>query len=274
MANVYEIVTEKIIEKLNQGVIPWRRPWNAPAARNWQSGKEYNGINRLLLDCGEYVTFKQCAEAGGKVKKGEKSHIAVFFKWYEKENEEGEAEKWPVLRYYNVFEINQCEGLTSKATDYVPLDFSPIEAAEDILAAYKDKPDIRHEEPRAYYVPSQDYVNMPQKERFASIEDYYSTLFHELTHSTGHAKRLNRKGAAEASRFGSAAYSREELVAEMGAAMLCGVAHIENATLDNSAAYIDSWKRALKADCHLVVTAAQQAQKAADYIRGIKRDND
>lgn len=268
--NVYEIVTQKIIEKLDHGVIPWRRPWNAPTARNWQSGKEYSGINRLLLGCGEYVTFKQCAEAGGKIKKGEKSHIAVFFKWYEKEDDQtGEAEKWPVLRYYNVFEISQCEGLETKSPDFKPLDFDPIEAAEDILAAYKDKPQIRHEEPRAYYVPALDYVNMPRKERFKSVEEYYSTLFHELTHSTGHAKRLNRKGG---SRFGSAAYSREELVAEIGAAMLCGVAHIDNATLDNSAAYIDSWRRALKADCHLIVTAAQQAQKAANYIRGIQED--
>ena len=121
---------------------------------------------------------------------------------------------------------------------------------------------------RASYVPSKDTVTMPSRTAFQSQADYYSTLFHELTHSTGHAKRLGREGFDKPQMFGSDSYSREELIAEMGSAMLCGVAGIEQSTVANSVAYLQSWTARLKGDSRLVVSAASAAQKAADYIRG------
>lgn len=271
--NVYEVITNAILSKLDQGVIPWRRPWYAPAARNWKSGKLYNGINSLLLQGGEYVTYRQALEAGGQVKRGEHGTPVVYFNWTVKENEEtGKEERKAFLKYYTVFEVSQCEGLEPKTPEFKPLDFDPIEAAENIVAGYKDRPEIRHGVPRAFYNLTLDYVNMPERESFVSEEEYYSTLFHELTHSTAHETRLNRKDC-KCAKFGSKPYSREELIAEIGAAMLCGVAHIEHATLDNSAAYIDSWRYALAKDSRLIVIAAQQAQKAADYIQGVSSDD-
>ena len=270
---VYEVITNSILEKLDKGVIPWRKPWYAPAARNWKSGKLYNGINSLLLSGGEYVTYKQALEAGGQVKRGEHGTPVVYFNWTVKEDEEtGKKQSKAFLKYYTVFEISQCEGIETKMPDYKPLDFNPIEAAENIVSSYKDKPEIRHGVPSAFYNRTLDFVNMPGRERFTSSQEYYCTLFHELVHSTSHETRLNRKECAGA-KFGSKAYSREELVAEIGAAMLCGVAHIENVTLDNSAAYIDSWSRILRTDSRMVVIAAQQAQKAADYIQGVKSND-
>ncbi|MCK9268045.1 MAG: zincin-like metallopeptidase domain-containing protein [Alkaliphilus sp.] len=267
---VYEIVTEKIIEKLEKGTIPWRTPWNSKPAVNWNTQRAYNGINAILLDPGEYATFNQIREAGGKVKKGEKSQLVVFWKWIEKENDDGKTDKIPFLRYYNVFEIStQCEGLTSRRKDTEEYNHDPIEAAEAITAGYANSPEIKFAPGRAYYRPSDDFISVPELKDYKKPEEYYSTLFHEMIHSTGNKTRLDRKGITEIAAFGSETYSKEELVAEIGAAMLCGKAQIENATIENSAAYIKSWMRKLKEDSRLIVTAASQAQKAADYIQGI-----
>lgn len=270
--NVYQIVTQKILEKIEQGVIPWRKPWvSRGQAVNWLTQKEYRGINTMLLDPGEYATFNQIKEHGGKVKKGAKSQIVVFWKWIEKENEEtGQTDKIPFLRYYNVFEINtQCEGLESRRKDSPVYEHDPIIEAEKIVQGYMDAPPIRYASGRAYYQPAGDFISVPPLQDYPNIAEYYSTLFHELTHSTGHIKRLARPGVLDsAAAFGSEVYSKEELVAEMGAVMLCGVAGFVEITIDNSAAYIKSWSRKLKEDSRLVVMAASQAQKAADYILG------
>lgn len=271
--NIYEIVTNKIIEKLEKGTIPWRKPFADRRAVNWLTQKPYRGINTLLLDGGEYATFKQIKEHGGKVKKGEKSHIVVFFKWIEKEvekNGEIEYEKIPLLRYYRVFEINtQCEGLESRRKNDV-FDHNPIEEAERIVQSYPNAPKITHVSGEAYYSPLEDRVNVPDKRDFERVEDYYSVLFHELTHSTGHSSRLNREGITTLvnNPFGSETYSKEELVAEIGASMLCGVVGIDNVTIDNSTAYIQGWLKALKNDKRLIISASQQAQKACDFILG------
>lgn len=271
MATVYEIVTDEILKRLDQGVVPWRRPWYCPTARNWKTQKPYRGINAMLLQGGEYLTYKQALEAGGRVKRGEHGHPIFFFSWIEKENiKTGKSERHAILRYYTGFEISQCEGIASKFEEAEPLQFSPIEAAEKLICGYGHAPEIRHCEPSAFYSPAGDYINMPQKATFVNEEEYYSTLFHEAVHSTGHVSRLNRKGIVSTAHFGSKNYGQEELVAEMGAAMLCGVAHIEHATIDNSAAYIQSWKKAIAADIKMVMMAAAQAQKAADYIQGIR----
>ncbi|MCL6444612.1 MAG: ssDNA-binding domain-containing protein [Alicyclobacillus sp.] len=275
--NVYEIVTDRIIKQLEQGVIPWRRPWTEHGYRpvNWKTMKPYRGVNCFLLPPGEYATFKQVTEGGGTVKKGAKANIVVFWKWVEKEDEEtGEKERIPILRYYNVFEINtQCEGLTSKRKT-AGFDHDPIEEAEKIVARYKDGPKIYFRPDRAFYRPSEDFVSVPPMSDYPKPEEYYSTLFHELVHSTGHEKRLNREGITNMKMFGDENYSKEELVAELGSAMLCGVAGIVNETIDNSAAYIAGWLKALKNDKRLIVSASSQAQRAADHILGVKFDDE
>lgn len=277
--NVYEIVTERIISLLERGVIPWKKPWKTNGKKNvgavnWFTGRAYNGVNQMLLGWGgEWATFKQISDAGGKVKRGEKSQIVVFFMPYEKENDEGKIEKIPVLRSYNVFEINtQCEGLASKniQTDEEDAEdetLSTIERAEAIVSGFMNAPEISFASGRAVYQPFFDRVTVPPLKDYNTAEEYYSTLFHELLHSTGSEKRLNRKFGRK---FGDEAYSKEELVAEIGATMLSATAGIEQVTIENSASYIQGWLKALKDDKRLIVTAAGAAQKAADYILGTK----
>lgn len=268
--NVYEIVTEKIMNQLEKGVIPWRKPWTNANAVNWVNQKPYRGINTMLLDPGEYATFKQISEAGGKVKKGEKSHIIVFWTWLEKENEEGKMDKIPFLKYYRVFEINtQVEGLNSKRNTET-FDHNPIEEAEKVFKSYINCPSYSYNPGKAYYIPSRDHINVPPLKDFKIADEFYSTLFHEMAHSTGHKSRLDRTGIIEKASFGDEIYSKEELVAEITSQMLCAVAGIDNSTIENSASYIQSWLRALNNDKKLVVQAAAQAQKAADFILGVK----
>lgn len=273
--NVYEIVTEKIIEKLESGVIPWHKPWvgQSGAAVNWKTQKAYRGINTMLLEPGEYITFNQVKEAKGKVKKGAKSEIIVFWKWLEKEDKEtGEVENIPMLKYYRVFNINQCEGIESKRNEDVPeFEHDPIEEAENIVKGYMNKPSISWESGiGAFYQPGRDHVNVPPMKDCPKVEEYYCTFFHELIHSTGHRSRLNREGITETARFGSQTYSKEELVAEIGATMLTGLAGFAEVTFDNSTAYIKSWLKKLKDDKTLIVKAAAQAQKSVDHILGVK----
>ncbi len=269
MASVYEMVQEKILDQIAKGVIPWRRPWISGQAISWRSQKPYRGINQFILDPGEYATFNQIVESGGKVKKGSKGSIVVFWKMNEFENEEGEIESRPLLRYYKVFNVRtQAEGIEPKQKE-ITFAHDPIESGEKIISMYADKPAISFNPGKAYYIPSTDHISIPDKSDFPQIEEYYSTLFHELVHSTGHQTRLNRNGITEMTAFGSENYGKEELIAEMGAAMLCGVARINN-TIENSAAYLAGWARAIKGDVRLVVMASAAAQKAADYIQGIK----
>jgi antirestriction protein ArdC len=240
---------------------------------NLVSKKTYRGINFFLLSLAGYgsqywLTFRQAQALGGNVRKGEHGTKIVFWKFdkYETETADGETEKRKsaFLRYYVVFNLEQTEGL--KALLALP-PARPIESAEAIVAGMPNPPTFEQDF-RASYVPSKDTVTMPSRTAFPSQAEYYSTLFHELTHSTGHAKRLARDGFDRPQMFGSDSYSREELVAEMGSAMLCGVAGIEQSTVANSAAYLQSWTARLKGDSRLVVSAASAAQKAADFIRG------
>lgn len=273
---VYELVTEQIIERLNEGVIPWQKPWANGGAYSWNTEKPYRGINQFLLDGGEYATFNQIKEAGGKVKKGARSQIIVFWKmWQTEDDASGEEIKVPVLRYYKVFKVGeQTEGIEPKR-ELKTFDHNPIEEAEQLAEKYMDAPLITHEQGGAWYKPFQDQINVPPKSHFIDINEYYSTLFHEMVHSTGHVDRLNRKEVMNVRTHKSKSYSREELVAELGASMLCGVAGINtDDLLDNSAAYIDGWLQALKNDNKMMVIAAQRAQKAADYIQGIKKYQD
>jgi len=275
--SVYEIITEKIIERLEKGVVPWRQPWTNSNAVNWKTQKPYRGINIFLVEPGEYASKKQILEAGGQIKKEEliNSHIIVYWLWKEKEDEEtGEKKTFAKPFYYRVWEINkQCEGLESKRSNET-FEHDFIEKAEEIFKGYINAPDYTFHSGKAVYYPTWDRINCPPIKDFKVPEEYYCTLFHEMTHSTGHKSRLARPGImTEGGAFGDEIYSKEELVAEMGAAMLCGVAGIDNSTLENSASYIDSWLRALKKENRLVLQAAAQAQKAADYILEETKDH-
>jgi antirestriction protein ArdC len=273
--SVYQIITDRIVSLLENGTVPWHQPWNTgnQAPQNLVSKKPYRGINPFLLNSMHYaspywLSFKQAQELGGNVKKGEKACPVVFWKWLDGQDKEtGEKKKIPLLRYYSVFNVNQCEGIDAPTIEGATREHSPVQAAESIVAAMPKRPEIKHGLDRAFYSPALDYVGMPNPEQFKSAEDYYSVVFHELTHSTGAESRLNRKGVASGNQsFGSESYSKEELIAEFGAAFLCGTVGIVERTIDNSSAYIASWLQRLKNDSKLVVQAAAQAQKAADFI--------
>lgn len=274
-ARVYEQITERIIALLAQGTVPWHKPWKARTGlpRNLVTKKPYRGINVFLLLAMSYespfwLTFRQALWLGGNVRKGEKSCPVVFWKETTVEGKEtDEPQKKRLLRFYHVFNTAQCDGLKNSV---VPLE-TPVTAAtkpDEIIAHMPQPPLIRHGMTRAHYSPCEDCVGMPVRERFAREEEYYSTLFHELVHATGHETRLKRATLTESAGFGSNLYCKEELIAEMGAAFLCGQAEIVERTIDNSAAYLNGWLEQLRNDKALIVQAAAQAQKAADFILG------
>ena len=278
--NVYEIVTTRILDQLQKGTVPWRKPWSTITAgpRNLITNKPYRGINVFLLGAHRFaspyfLTFKQALDRGGVVKKGERGCPIVFWKWRDNEEDsaaESEHERKPaapLLRYYTVFNVEQCEGVPSPAVE-TRRPFEPLPECERVVRAMPNPPRLEHQGTQAFYRPSTDTVTLPPPERFNSRELYYSTLLHELTHSTGHESRLARKGITDAVLFGSHEYSREELVAEMGAAFICGHCGIDAATLTESTSYIAGWLQALQNDTRMVVLAAAQAQKAADLILG------
>jgi antirestriction protein ArdC len=281
--NVYQIITDRVISQLEQGCAPWHKPWSARGEsaipRNLRTLKPYRGINVwILMSAGfsspYFLTYKQAQELGGCVRKGEKGLPVVFWKFgeTEKESETGETEKheYAMCRYYTVFNVSQCEGLQVTpvvAPSNLP-DVPAIDICESIVAGWTSKPEIKHGSDHASYHKVLDYINMPDRNSFEGSEEYYSTLFHELTHSTGHPKRLARQTLMDVEKFGDANYSREELVAEMGSAFLCGFTGIETKTLANSTSYIAGWLKALRNDSKLVLVAAGQAQKAADMILG------
>jgi len=276
IAQPYHIITDRILALLEQGTVPWQQPWqrNVGVPRNLFSQRPYNGINVWLLTAMGYTspfwaTFKQAKAAGGNVRKGERGVPVVFWKVYDgkEDPETGEPDKRFVLRYYTVFNAVQLEGLTVPEIPVARHSFTPIEQCEQLVGHMTHRPEIVHGHQRAFYRPAADTLHMPIPQCFQSPEAYYATLFHELTHSTGHQSRLNRKTLTDLCLFGSPEYSKEELVAEMGAAYLCGVCGIETATIDNSAAYLESWMQVLRNDPTMLVHAAAQAQKAADYIQ-------
>ena len=279
-AYVYEQITERIITLLAQGTVPWQKPWKARTGlpRNFVSQKPYRGINVFLLLAMSYespfwLTFRQALQLGGAVRRGEKSCPVVFWKQTTIEDKEsGEPQKIPLLRYYHVFNVAQCDGLKT-GTGPVAEPVNGILKPDEIVAHMPQRPEIKHGMARAFYSPHEDCVGLPVRERFDRAEGYYATLFHELVHATGHESRLNRVTLTEKAGFGSNPYCKEELIAEMGAAFLCGQAEIAERTIDNSAAYLNGWLEQLRNDKTLIVQAAAQAQKAADFILGNGTEN-
>lgn len=276
-SNIYDQITERIISLLEKGTVPWRKPWTAQTGmpRNLISKKPYRGINAFLLHAMQYespfwLTYRQAAELGGHVRKGEKSCPVVFWKQLEIEDKDtGEKDKIPMLRFYYAFNVAQCEGLKNAPA---PAAETPVSRPEGIIEAMPQRPEIKHGMALAAYSPSTDTVLMPDRARFEKDSGYFSTLFHELVHCTGHATRLNRSTLTESAGFGSNPYCKEELVAEMGAAFLCGQAGIGETVLENSAAYVQNWLENLQNDRKLIVQAAALAQRAADFILGTKFD--
>lgn len=285
--DVYQTVTDRIIELLDQGTVPWRHPIRGGSSgqmpTNLESQKHYRGINVFLLavtawaegyDSPYWLTFKQAAKKGGHVRKGEKSSLVIFWKQYAtKDKDSGEAVTIPVLRHYRVFNAEQCEGIEAPGADDPEPDtepFEPIEEAARIIREYRAGPAVVYGGSRAFYRPSTDTVHMAEVVRFVEPGSYYSTFFHELAHSTGHSSRLARGLDTETRPFGSPDYSKEELVAEMGAAFLAAAAGIGPATIEQSAAYIDGWRKRLSDDKKLGVQAAGAGQRAADWILGAR----
>jgi len=292
--DVYEMVTNQVIAKLEAGTVPWvhylktggTRGYQLP--RNFVSGKPYRGINIFLLGMSEFtspywVTFKQCSDLGGRVQKGQHGSIIVFWKQIDRpeadsdETEENKAHF--VLRYYRVWNTQQCEGLKlpePEAQAEEPNDITPIERAEEIARSYFSQPNAPKFTEVDYaktasYSPAFDVITMAAPKFFISAEEYAAAKFHEAAHSTASATRLNLK--LDKSGSNRSNYSRGELFAEMSASMLCGYAGILDRTIDNSAAYLQGWLSVLKADKRAVVVAAGAAQKACDFILDDQSEN-
>lgn len=274
--NVYEMVTERIIEQLESGVIPWQKPWTGSknGAYNRVSMKPYSILNQMLLQhSGEYATFKQWTEAGGHIRKGARSEIVTFWKMQLVEDEEEDGTKVkkqiPLLRYYNVFHISQVDGVEPKEKIELQ-EHEPIEEAERVKLEYMEREHLQIYEKitdKAFYTPTSDYIEVPCKEQYEYIEEFYSTLFHEMVHSTGHSKRLNRLESGASARFGSATYSKEELTAEIGSAMILNRLGIETEkTFKNSTAYVQNWLQVLRNDNKFIISASSKSEKAVKYI--------
>lgn len=278
--SVYEMVTDRIIEQLENNIIPWEKPWTGirSGAFNRISKKPYSLLNQMLLQHeGEYATFKQWQDLGGHVRKGEHSEIVVFWKIQaiEEEKEDGtkEVKQIPLLRYYNLFHISQIDGVEPLPKEELN-DIEPIEKAEKVLHDYWTRENITVEHKagdRAYYSPTFDLIHLPLFEQFKDANEYYSTAYHESIHSTMKESRCNReedrKGKLVA--FGSEEYSKEELIAEIGSANLMNIMGIEtNKSFRNSSAYIKNWLSVLQNDVKFIVSASSKAEKAVNYILG------
>lgn len=282
--DVYSEVTDRVIEMLEKGVAPWQRPWKIAGLlpTNFRSKMVYRGINLLVLSMSGHsspfwVTFNQAKELRGRIKAGEKGTTVVFWKilraFERAESSEIREDRVPLMRHYTVFNLDQTDGIEIPKPDVEAPVFNPIEAAEKIITEMPEPPEIRHGGARASYDSSGDIVSMPPRSAFTSSSAYYSTLLHEIGHSTGSVKRLARREIVSGGIFGGSDYSKEELVAELSSAFLCAHVGIEN-DLEQSAAYLQGWLAALRDDAQMLVQAAGLAQRAADFVLGVRFDDE
>lgn len=277
--DVYSIVTERIIKQLEQGYIPWKKPWVncMDGTFNRISRKPYSLMNQLLLNHdGEYATYKQWEQIGGTIKRGEKSEIVVFWKMQEvaEKTETGETQvrNIPLLRYYNVFHISQVDNV-------LPLqpgkrfDTEPIEESEKVLRGYAEREHIKlniGDGNRAFYRPFDDSITLPSLSQFEKAEEFYSTAFHECGHSTMKKSRCDREAENKGSYFGNEGYSKEELVAEITSSAIVHSLGMETEdTFKNNCAYVQNWLSVLKNDKKFIVSATGKAEKAVKYILNI-----
>ena len=285
--DVYTSVTNKIIADLEKGNLTWLKPWESKdfggcvALPLRSDGQPYQGINVLNLWGAAvskgytrpvWMTFKKAKELGGQVKKGEKGTSVVYASSFEKSevNDEGEetTSTIPFLKGYTVFNVEQITGLPEKFYE-TPSRLEDTRARMEAVEQFiiNTKAIIQHGGNKAFYSPSHDFIQMPPSQSFRDIESYYAILAHELTHWTSHSSRLDREFGQK--RFGDHGYAMEELVAEIGSAFLCAFLGITPETREDHAAYIQSWLTVLKKDNRAIFTAASQAQRAVDYLRGL-----
>ncbi|WP_084454513.1 ArdC family protein [Algoriphagus terrigena] len=288
VADIYGRFTELIIEKLEEGVIPWRQPWHdmgLPA--NYLTKKPYKGINLWVLlslryEYPFYLTYKQAQELGGQIRKGAKSIPICYWNFTYRDKETGktvpdsQVGHYPLdklrrsgfLKEFRVFPIEQIDGIKWELPDATKTNELPVLGrCESIYADMLNPPKLIHRGTEAFYRTDLDQITMPEKRLFRTSEEYFGVFFHELVHASGHEDRLGRVGITTPQRFGSENYSREELVAEMGAGYLNNLTGILNdQLLENSAGYIRYWLEQLRNDSHLIIEAAGNAQKAVDYI--------
>ena len=277
--DVYQEITDKIISKLESGEVPWVKAMNRATfgyPQNFLTKKIYKSSNffMTLLEDREtpyWLTYKQAQELGGSIKKGEHGIRIVYYKFIEKEVN-GEKTSYPMIRYSVVFNLEQCEGIENPFQDKIDAmkttKFDSIDACEQLVSSIKDKvaPVVKEEGYKAFYMPTNDTITMADRMRYVSEPFYYRTLFHEIAHSTGHIDRLNRPGITKGYEFGSQGYAREELVAELTSAFLCGKTGILDETFDKTTSYIDNWLNALKRDKMLVHDAMKESFKAIEYL--------
>lgn len=295
-SNLYEEVTNKIISLIEQGVAPWRRTWSTYGlARNYGTKHIYTGINLLLMNntlhpIPYFMTFKQVKEYEGQIRKGAKAEKVIYFDVYYKDGNDTSLDKEEALRrrnngeeiqilkfikYYHVFNIEDIEGIEFEIPEIELRHNEKIALCERIIEEMPKRPELRQiNANKACYAPELDFVNIPSIEQFESAEYYYATFFHELIHSTGHSSRLAREEVMNPNTFGSKPYSKEELVAEMGASFLCSSVQIDyDHVVENNAAYLAGWLKVLKEDSKFIFKVASEAQKAADYILNRRQIN-
>jgi antirestriction protein ArdC len=279
--DIYQAITARFIEQLKRGTVPWQKPWFG--VQNIVSRKPYRGINAVLLGSAEYqspfwLTYKQTVDLGGHVRKGERSTPVIYYKILEKRDnagnlkvrDDGRPGRVPFVRWANVFNLDQTEGIEPPVIAVQEGPTLPLERAATIVENAKLCP-IHHAGFAAYYSPQEDVIRVPSPSTFHSREDYYHSLYHEMIHASGHSSRLDREGITQQARFGSERYSKEELLAELGAAFLSNEAGIlDSVRFENSAAYLGSWIKKLENDPRMIVSAASQAQKASDFVLGIE----
>jgi antirestriction protein ArdC len=295
---IYEKITQKIIKLLEAGDLEWLKSWKSGLPKSYSTKSNYRGINAFLLNIHMisnkfkspyYLTFKQVKKLGGSVKAGSHGEFVIYYDFSnkikrdvcktcgfvpdyckcnvpkEKVVTETRFFPAPVIKSYYVFNIEQT---TLEVPEEEKKEFNPIEKCEKLVKGYSDRPEIRDDPHKAFYNPLDDYIGIPFKSLFDSEENYYSTLFHEMIHSTGHQSRLNREGIVELKGFGGETYSKEEVIAELGNAFLCAEAGIENKTLKNNSAYIKHWLGNMRKDNSFIFRVVAQSQKAVSWIMG------
>lgn len=283
--DAYKKIAEAITEQLEQGVMPWRKPWSVIGTpMSMSTGKPYRGMNQILLamtmttagyESPWWGTYKQIKQQGGQVRKGEKSSLAILWKQVKKKDAVDDDDTYWMLRAFSIFNAAQADGLPDKFFPKPGDKVETIVEADAIVDGWYDGPGpaLEFGGDRAYYTPGIDLVTVPERHQFTSTDGYYSTLFHEASHSTGHAARLNREGITGGHRFGSVEYAEEELVAEFSAAFLCAEAGVDSGEPDEAhAAYIESWVKLLHEDPKAVTRAVSAARKAADLIQAAVAD--
>lgn len=276
--DIYEKLTDSFINALNMGIIPWEKPWTSRTApANLVSKKNYRGSNVWILHAMKsakgynsryWVTFKQANDLGGTVKKGEKSVMVVYWQFLKKKDEKGLEKTIPFLKCSYVFNVEQCQGFEEKIPVETDKELGTVDELENVLESWETKPLVSFSDfgDKACYTPVFDTITMPEKNSFKTTELYYKTLLHEFGHSTGAKSRLSREGVVNFDEFGSHQYAKEELVAEMFASFMLGIAGIESQTHTNSVAYIQNWIKVLESDPKMILQASSEAQKAVDYV--------